>query len=258
MNPESILKGRMTESLVRSCLFNWLGYGKINSPIWFIGTEESGAEIWRNKIRTQTLELSLKIRSKFKLSMDFRHVWEDLYGIELRNFKGPTIWRYIACFLLSFRNEDKSPESIKKFVFEDKKLGYENSDHFLCEFFPLPKEKKNSIKEYVHIWSTIEDYYNEVKQARFSIINENIKNNKKIKLIVSYEKRLTQLVLDYYKNDISDKKTWLYDSKQNYCLYKINLSQSRNIFLLSTPFFGQGEISYDGLEDASKKTKEFI
>lgn len=44
----------VSESLVKSCLYNWIGYGNINSPIWFIGIEEGGAEIWREK--TQTLE----------------------------------------------------------------------------------------------------------------------------------------------------------------------------------------------------------
>lgn len=37
------------EQLVRSCLYNWLGYGNINAPVWFLGIEEGGAEIWRNK-----------------------------------------------------------------------------------------------------------------------------------------------------------------------------------------------------------------
>jgi len=44
MNPESISKEKVTRALVKSCLFNWLGYGKINSSIWFIGTEEGGEE----------------------------------------------------------------------------------------------------------------------------------------------------------------------------------------------------------------------
>jgi len=100
-----------------------------------------------------------------------------------------------------------------------------------------------------------------VKQRRFRVINENTKNNKKIKLIVSYEEGITQLVLDYYKNDISDKKKWLYYGKKScekYDLYKINFYQNRNIFLLSTPFFGQGRISYDGIKDAIKKIRKLI
>ena len=66
-------------SLVRSCLYNWLGYGNPNGVVWFVGTEEGGAEIWR--IPTQTLEQSLMKRSTFSLAMDFREVWENQYQI---------------------------------------------------------------------------------------------------------------------------------------------------------------------------------
>ena len=39
------------QKLVRSCLYNWLGYGNLNGETWFIGTEEGGADIWRQKHR---------------------------------------------------------------------------------------------------------------------------------------------------------------------------------------------------------------
>jgi len=60
--------------LVPSCLYNWLGYGNLHGHVWFIGTEEGGAEIWRQQ--TKTLEESLNIRSHFNLNMDFIDVWE--------------------------------------------------------------------------------------------------------------------------------------------------------------------------------------
>lgn len=48
------------ETIVEACLYNWLGYGNIGGRVWFIGTEEGGAEIWKQK--TVSLEESLKIR----------------------------------------------------------------------------------------------------------------------------------------------------------------------------------------------------
>jgi hypothetical protein len=33
----------MENDLIEACLNNWLGYGNINSPIWFLGIEEGGA-----------------------------------------------------------------------------------------------------------------------------------------------------------------------------------------------------------------------
>ena len=51
------------------CLYNFLGYGNLDSPVWFVGVEEGGAEIWRNQ--TLSLEESLRLRPQYSLSMDF-------------------------------------------------------------------------------------------------------------------------------------------------------------------------------------------
>ena len=236
------------KNLVQKCLYNWLGYGKLNSPAWIIGTEEGG---YGEKIQ---LEKALKLRGNFSLSMDFCYVWEDLYSVDLQNVKGSTIWRYVACFLLSLQNKDRSPEDIKKFIGEE--LGRKGANHLMGEFLPLPKQKKYSIEGYEHIWSTIEEYHKEVVPKRFLIIDKNIKDNGKIKLIVSYERMFTQSMIDHYKNAIEKVDRWVYPKKQKYCLHKISISQGRNIFLLSTPFFGQGQISYDGINNAVHRIKE--
>ena len=236
------------KNLVQKCLYNWLGYGKLNSPIWIIGTEEGGSG------ERMQLEDALKLRSNFSLTMDFSYVWEDLYGLNLQHVKLGGIWKFVANFLLSSQNQEKSHEDRKKFIRE--KLGRKDANHFMGEFLPLPKRERDSIEDYAHIWPTVEEYHQEVEQKRLSIINENIKNNEKIKLIVSYERKLTELMIDYYKNEIIIFDQWVYPKKQKYCLYKIRFSQDRNLFLLSTPFFGQGRISYDGLDNAVHRIKK--
>ncbi|MHB9094902.1 MAG: hypothetical protein ACYC21_09525 [Eubacteriales bacterium] len=244
----------ISEQLVRSCLFNWLGYGRINSPVWFIGTEEGGAEIWREN--TQTLNSSFLLRSNFSLSMDFYHVWEELYGVDLRNFKGITVWHYIASFLLSIEKQERSSENIRNFIFRSRKLGRENSNHFLCELLPLPKRSKSSIEDYTHIWPTIRDYHAEVLPKRFALITDTLKKNECVKLIVSYESVLTKQMLKYHKSCFL-VEDWSF-GKQKYSLFRISLNSGRTILLLSTPFFGQGQISYDGLDFAAKKVGELI
>lgn len=115
----------VSESLVKSCLYNWLGYGNINSTVWFIGIEEGGAEIWREK--TQTLESSLKNRKDFSISMDFYNVWEDTYGINLNNFRGITVWHYIVSFILSFNGVERNTERIRDYIFYDKCISFHNT-----------------------------------------------------------------------------------------------------------------------------------
>jgi hypothetical protein len=150
----------VSKDLIRSCLYNWLGYGNPNGPIWFVGIEEGGAEIWR--WGTQTLSSSLQIRSRFRKAMDFRSVWEDDYGIPLETFvkrRGSmTTWHYMACFLLAFHDQPVNTETIRDFVFHSKQLGRIDGDHFLCELLPLPRKNKASMKGYESVWDSVKDY----------------------------------------------------------------------------------------------------
>jgi len=235
------------KKLVRKCLYNWLGYGELNSPVWIVGTEESGSG------ENIQLNTAIKLRSGFKSSMDLSYVWEDLYGLDLQYIKNTGTWNFAAKFLLSLQNEKSNPDRRKKFIWE--KLGRKDANHFMGEFLPLPKQKKYSTEDYEHIWPTIEEYHKEVAPKRFLIIDKNIKDNGKIKLIVSYERMFTQSMIDHYKNIIKEVDQWVYPKKQKYCLYKISIFQDRNIFLLSTPFFGQGQISHDGINNAVHRIK---
>lgn len=241
------------EPLVRSCLYNWLGYGNLNAPIWFFGIEEGGAEIWRNK--TKTLEQSLTLRSNFNLQMNFDTVWEELYKISLDSFNGPTVWRYMVAFLLELEGESTDSNAIHDYLFRSKKLGGEDSNHFLGELMPLPKQTKGSIDPYSSIWASIKDYYEEVGEKRFALIRETLAQHLNVKVIVSYDKTLTNQFLDYFSKEVEKTDSWQYGQEQ-YVLYKIKLTNERDIYLLSTPFFGNGRISYDGLKNSAKRIQE--
>lgn len=241
--------------LVRSCLYNWLGYGSLSGETWFIGTEEGGAEIWRQE--TQTLESSLNHRKHFSLSMDFKTVWEDIYGIPLQSFKGPCVWRYMAAYLLSSDGYELSPESINNYVFEKKKLGSLNSNHFMCELLPLPKRSKNDIQDYRSIWKTIKAYHREVIPRRFELIKNTIISNTNVLTIISYESLLSEMLLEYFSKETIPESEWQH-KKERYSLYRIDISNNRQVVLLTTPFFGNGCISYDGLELASARVKDYL
>lgn len=250
---ENVIPNSNFENLVRSCLYNWLGYGNINAPIWFMGIEEGGAEIWRNK--TITLNQSLEFRSKFSNQMDFRYVWENIYNISLESFSGPNVWRYMVAFLLEWEGRSSSPIDIQNYIFKSKQLGREDSNHFLGELMPLPKISKGSMKPYKSIWTSSHQYYEEVGVKRFSIIRDTIERNQNVRIIVSYDKVLTEKFLNYFSTEIIDD--WLYE-RERYMLYKIMITDNRIILLLSTPFFGNGRISYDGLRDSARRVLNVI
>lgn len=248
----------VTENLVRSCLYNWLGYGNINSPIWFMGMEEGGAEIWRHG--THSLESSLLTRSQFNLAMDFRYVWEELYHIPLESFvnrRGAlTTWHFMAAFLNSLKGKIPETNDIRDFVFNSKRIGRLEGDHFLCEFLPLPRSSNKSIENYSFLWASNQDYIQEVGRKRFILIRDTLISNEGVKLLISYDKTFSSKILSFYENHLIEE--WMDGKGKRYKLYELLLSPNRKVKLLVTPFFGQGQANYEGLYIAAQKVKEML
>lgn len=73
-----------------------------------------------------------------------------------------------------------------------------------------------------------------------------------MRLVVSYDRTLTKLMTDYYNLHEIDNCNY---KQEKYKLYKISLTEERHIYFLSTPFFGNGQISYDGLRKAAQRIK---
>ena len=241
------------EQLVYSCLHNWLGYGNMNAPIWFIGMEEDGSEIW--KFKTKTLVESLKLRSQFKPQMDFRYVWEELFGIPLETFKGPNVWRYMAAFLLEYEGVEATTENINDYFYEKKQLGRVDSTHFLCEFMPLPKQTKASIEPYQSIWEVVDSYESEITDHRFELIKENLINHQEVKFLISYDTALTEKLMNYCSEDIKLISSWQLND-ESFLLHRVNVTKDRYVYIFSTPFFGNGRISYNGIKDCVKRVKK--
>jgi hypothetical protein len=132
-------------------------------------------------------------------------------------------------------------------TFTDKTLGRFNGDLFLCELFPLPKRSKDSIDDYKSIWNSIDDYYKEVLPKRIELIFKTLQNSPNVKLIIKYG----VLVVLAFSSIVSGVKEWNYDG-QKYTFYKMEISPSKFVLLLHTPFFGQGRVSLSGIQYASE------
>lgn len=245
-----------TEQLVRSCLYNWLGYGKLNSPIWFMGMEEGGAEIW--SLNTRSLDESLHLRSQFDLAMDFRTVWEDTYGIPLSTFrrKGLTAWHFMAAFLLGMEGLLVDSSTIRKFVFEDKLLGRTYSNHFMCEFLPLPRASHTSMDGYKAVWKSPREYEREVTRKRLDLIKNTLIMNRDVKLLVSYDRNFTSLFIRQFPSN--SRNEWRDERGKGFVLYKCELTSTRTVHLLSTPFFGNGQANYGGLVQAAERIGQVL
>ncbi|WP_428908157.1 hypothetical protein [Niallia sp. Krafla_26] len=249
-SPTKIEVQAISESLVRSCLYNWIGYGNLNGPVWFLGMEEEGTEIWRNQAKT--LEESLRVRSSFNLKMGFSQVWEELYKIPLEAFNDSTRLKYVAAFLLELSGEEVTTKNIEDYVFQERKLGEKDSDHFLGVFRPLPKKRKGSIEPYQSIWESMEFYEKEIEEKRFALIKENLISHPNVQLLITYDDDLTEKLLNFFADSVK-KLSWWEVNGEKYSLHQINLSKGRNVLLLSTPFFTNDQISYKGIIDCIKR-----
>ena len=251
--------------LVRSCLYNWLGYGNLDAETWFVGMEEGGAEVWRKPEKPLSLEASLAIRATFKPAMDFQKVWRKLYGYDDIGDGFPylvasrnNVWRYIAAFYLYQRGkisyasssnqqvEDKITEFLKK------NFGSKKGDLFFCEFLPLPRQKREEWPElYQNVWPSANDYYKEVMPKRFSLILKEIMKHKNVKQIVSFDRTFTEYILNGTGSDDDNSSTgsglaleskplesWTADDKKKYAIYSVKVAKGRSIMLLDSPFFG--------------------
>jgi hypothetical protein len=194
--------------------------------------------------------------------MEFREVWEDKYGIPLEEFKGPTVWRYIAAFLLYIEDEihiESSREEIRnkvqEYLFVRKRLGTFEGNHFLCELFPLPKKSRNNMDPYSSIWQNIKLYHEDVLPGRLDLIFKTIELNKGVRNLITYEQVVWDRLSTHFP--IGFQKTFRLKSGRSWELSTLLIENERRLCLVRTPFFGQGRISFSDLGEIAKDIKVF-
>ncbi len=236
------------ENLVRACLYNWLGYGNLDGRIWFIGMEEGGAEIWRHP--TRTLTESLTLRRDFTLTMDFRQVWEDRYGIPLKTIRGLTTWHFITAFLVRLEWGEVSSALVRKYLLQEKRLGRPDANHFFGELLPLPRQSHASMHGYESIWPTPDAYTAEVLPRRLQLFLDTLAAHPAVRLLVTYDRGFVQALHTHRPGALQDRTTAVFDGKL-FNLSRLELAPGRSVPLLHTPFFGQGQVSYAALAGAA-------
>lgn len=248
--------GKMTtERLIRSCLYNFLGYGNPNASTWFVGMEEGGHEVWK-KEPAIPLERSLAIRSKFKPAMDFQYVWRKLFGygnsldgvLTTRN----NVWRFIAAFdlyqkgkLTSRSSSEEAETAITNFLKKD--FGRLSGGLFFAEFMPLPRNGRESLPDLYHaVWNSDILYDQEVAPKRFYLIAQAMRENSKLRNVVSFSKDFTEYFLSSYPvNSGKEKgfpttllKDWQASDGKRFRLYSVKLEKGKTMKFLDSPFFG--------------------
>lgn len=159
-------------------LLKFVGYGRPDADIWFLGMEEAGGG-----------EENIRAR------LDFRQIEDNaeahkIIGITKHHFGKRTIqrtWRGMCYVMLRLEGIEPTTENIRNYQAE--KLGRFDGNTLLYELMPIPKPKIShwGYEELIPQFTSREGYYTKIKPYRIKLLKElSIKHEPKA--IVAYGK----------------------------------------------------------------------
>ncbi len=162
-------------------LLNFVGYGRLDAPVWFLGREEAGGG-----------EDNLRARLKFRAVEDCAEAHRIL-GITKHHWDRRVIqrtWRGMCYIMLKLDNKATDTESIRTYQAES--LGRFGGQTLLVELMPVPKSSIGAwgYEELVPQYASREDYYQKVKPRRLTYLQSLIRENKP-QIVVGACKRIT-------------------------------------------------------------------
>ncbi len=159
-------------------LLDFVGYGRLDAPVWFLGMEEAGGG-----------EDNLRARLKFRAVEDCAEAHRIL-GITKHHWGRRVIqrtWRGMCYIMLKLDNKATDAENIRAYQAES--LGRFGGQTLLVELMPVPKSSIGAwgYEELIPQYASREDYYRKVKPRRLAYLQGLIRENKP-QIVVGYGK----------------------------------------------------------------------
>ena len=159
-------------------LLNFIGYGRLDAPVWFIGMEEAGGG-----------EDNLRARLNFRQVED-NYEAHKILGI-LKHHEGKKViqrtWRGMCYIMLCLEGKEPEREAIRHYQAD--LLGRYKGNTLLTELLPIPKPKTGSwgYEELIPQFFSHSDYIKRIKPQRIKIFREFIKKHNP-KAVICYGK----------------------------------------------------------------------
>lgn len=250
-------------------LENFVGYGKVNADIIFIGLEEAGGGYDNFRVRLGIPNYQFLDCKRFHL--DKLKCIEYHSDDSCQNIKKKNVWAFMSYLMLRLDGVDKNSifekDSLILKQYQSNLLGTlnENGKTLLTEIYPIPcpkfnqwqytikKDKKVIIDEnYIDIikkYKNKNEYKKEVLPKRIKIMNEVFSSdNFSAKAIICYGVAGWKEFESFFKNfKVELKKSTIKSCKMGL------LNNKTKVFL--TPFFGIGHMSYEKMEMIANEIK---
>jgi hypothetical protein len=141
-------------------LLNFVGYGRLDAPVWFLGMEEAGGGE------------------------------ANLLGITKHHWSRRVIqrtWRGMCYLMLKLDNKATDAENIRNYQAES--LGRFGGQTLLVELTPIPKSSIGAwgYEELIPQYASREDYYQKVKPRRLAYLQRLIRENQP-QIVIAYGK----------------------------------------------------------------------
>ena len=163
-------------------LLKFVGYGRLDADIWFLGMEEAGGG-----------EENIRARLNFKQIEDNAKAHKTL-GITKHHWGKRIIqrtWRGMCYIMLRLEGIEPTTDNIRNYQAE--KLGRFSGNTLLYELMPIPKPNisKWGYKELMPQFASREDYYTKIKPYRIKLLKE-LSVKYEPKAIIAYGKSYWQ------------------------------------------------------------------
>lgn len=176
-------------------LLTFVGYGRLDADVWFLGMEEAGGG-----------EGNIRSRLKFNRVEDCAEAHKIL-GIT-KHHTGKKIiqrtWRGMCYIMLCLEGKDPDTESIRNY--QASHLGRLQGNTLLCELMPIPKPNIGDwgYEDLVPQFKSRDEYYQVVKPRRVKYLRKLI-NEYYPKAIIGYGKQYWQDYKELFPNIIFSK-----------------------------------------------------
>jgi hypothetical protein len=182
-------------------LLDFVGYGRLDAPVWFLGMEEAGGG-----------EQNIRARLKFRTVEDCAEAHRTL-GITHRHWGKRVIqrtWRGMCYIMLRLENKPVDTESIRQYQAES--LGRYGGQTLLVELMPIPKHDIGAwgYEELIPQFKSREDYYQQVKPRRLAYL-QTLLHEHRPRVVIGYGK-------SYWPNTRPFSLAWFSRREGNLCL----------------------------------------
>jgi hypothetical protein len=215
----------------------FIGYGRLDAPIWFVGMEEG---LGGNE---SALEGNLSVRlgwSARVMDMAEAHDAHNLNGPYFETGRVPTVWLFMARIARALGREQAADwqadrEAARAYVRDS--LGRSNGETLLAELLPLPRVNVHSWPEaYRGLFPTAREYVASVLPQRIAMLGELVRTHRP-RLLICYGSSHR----GHYRRIVGAAE-WA-------CLAgtQIEVTRRANTTAALMPFFGNGRLSLNDL-----------